>query len=231
MNTEQQPRFMLEIVSDTICPWCYIGKKRVDAALALIGDEIKFDIHWRPFELNPDMPLEGVDRQWYRTRKLGSWEKSLAADARINAAGTEEGLDFHHERMTMTPNTLSSHVLIGLAGDSGLQDVVVEALFDAYFTHGRDIGDASVLIDIATQAGLDPDRVAVALDDDELRGAIKTEARGFAQSGISGVPTVLLNRFILFSGAQAPEAIAEDLRQAAAQNEVIEAGIQAASNA
>lgn len=231
MSTTNNTPYSLEIISDTICPWCYIGKRRLDAALHLIGDEIAFDIRWRPFELNPDMPREGLDRMAYRSRKFGSWEKSLALDAQVKAAGAGDGLDFHHERMAMTPNTLANHALIRLAGEADRQDVVVEALFKAYFTDGRDVGDADVLADIGAACGLDRAQVTAALTDDKLRADIKSEARAFAQGGVSGVPTVMLNRFILFSGAQAPELIAEGLRQATAHEHVIAAGAKAAAHA
>ena len=216
--------FALEIVSDTICPWCYIGKKRLDAALDLIGDDIAFDISWRPFELNPDMPRAGMDRKTYRSAKFGSWERSIALDAQVTAAGADSGLDFHHERMATTPNTLASHVLVRLAAEAGRQHAVVGALFKAYFTDGLDVGDADVLAEIAAACGLDRARIATALADEALRADVQAEARVFARGGITGVPTVLLNRFLLFSGAQASAAIAEALREAAANEQVIAAG-------
>lgn len=226
MGRTDGTRYALEIVSDTICPWCYIGKKRLDAALELIGDDIAFEIRWRPFELNPDMPRTGMDRKAYRSAKFGSWERSVALDAQVTAAGAESGLDFHHERMATTPNTLASHVLVRLAGEAGRQHDVVEAMFKAYFTDGLDVGDADVLAGIGTACGLDRARVVAALADDALRADVQAEARAFSQGGVTGVPTVLLNRFLLFSGAQAPAAIAEVLRQAAANEQVIAAGAE-----
>ena len=227
MTMTTETRYALEIVSDTICPWCYIGKARIDAALNLIDDEIPFDIVWRPFELNPDMPREGVDRRTYRTAKFGSWEKSLSLDEQVAAAAAESDLEIHHDRMAVTPNTLSSHVLIRLAGDRGAQDAVVGALFEAYFLHGRDIGDLQVLGDIGQANGLDRDEVDAAIRNDVHRADIKAEAQAFAQAGVNGVPTVLLNRFALFSGARPPELIADILRKAAAHEQIIAAGRQA----
>ena len=222
METENP--FLLEVVSDTICPWCYVGKRRLETALAAIGDDIAFDVRWRPFELNPGMPREGLDRKSYRSAKFGSWEKSLELDAQVRAAGASDGLDFHHERMEKTPNTLASHVLIRLAGEHDLQNAVVDALFRAYFTNGEDVGDPAVLAAIGAKAGLDPTVVEQALADEERRAAVKAEARTFSQFGINRVPTVLLNRFTLFSGAQRPDAIERALRQAAAHDEVIASG-------
>ena len=231
MNTTISIPHSLDIVSDTICPWCYIGKRRLNAALDLIGDEITFDIRWRAFELNPDMPREGMDRRAYRSRKFGSWEKSLALDAQVKAAGAVDGIDFHHERMAMTPNTLASHVLVRLAREADRQDAVVEALFEAYFTDGRHVGDIDVLADIGAGCGLDHAQVIAGLADDQLRADVRSEARALARAGIRGVPTIMLNRHILFSGAQAPELIASGLRRAAAHEAVVAAGAKAAANA
>lgn len=224
MNTAHDTSCVLEIVSDTICPWCYIGKRRLDAALDLIGDEIAFDVNWRPFELNPDMPREGLNRKLYRSRKFGSWEKSLELDAQVKEAGARDGLDFHHEKMEMTPNTLASHVLVRLAGEAGVQGAVVEALFKAYFTDGRDVGDPALLADIGAKCGLDRAGITAALADDGLRFEISSEARRLAEDGIRSVPTILLNRRVLFSGAQTPELIAGDLRRGATHARLIAAG-------
>ncbi len=221
---EIENSFLLEVVSDTICPWCYVGKRRLETALAAIGDDISFDLRWRPFELNPDMPREGLDRRSYRSAKFGSWEKSLELDAQVKSAGASDGLDFHHERMEKTPNTLASHVLINLAGGANVQSDVVESLFHAYFVDGEDVGDPTVLAAIGAKAGLDPTAVEQALADEERRAAVKAEARAFSQSGINGVPTVLLNRFSLFSGAQRPDVIERALRKAAAHEDVIASG-------
>ena len=221
---EPKTSFLLEVVSDTICPWCYVGKRRLETALAAIGDDISFELRWRPFELNPDMPREGVNRRSYRSAKFGSWEASLELDAQVKAAGASDGLDFHHERMEKTPNTLASHVLIDLAGETGVQSDVVEALFRAYFVDGEDVGDPTVLAAIGAKVGLDQTTLEQTLADEARRAAVKAEARAFSRSGISGVPTVLLNRFSLFTGAQRPEVIERALRKAAAHEDVIASG-------
>lgn len=221
---EVENPFLLEVVSDTICPWCYVGKRRLETALAAIGDDICFELRWRPFELNPDMPREGLDRKSYRSAKFGSWEKSLELDAQVQAAGASDGLEFHHDLIEKTPNTLASHVLINLAGGTDVQSDVVEALFRAYFVDGENIGEVNVLSAIGEKAGLDPTLIDEALANEERRTAVKAEARAFSQSGIGGVPTVLLNRFSLFSGAQRPELIERALRKAAAHDDVIASG-------
>lgn len=221
---EPKTSFLLEVVSDTICPWCYVGKRRLETALAAIGDDISFELRWRPFELNPDMPREGVNRKSYRSAKFGSWEASLELDAQVKAAGASDGLDFHHERMEKTPNTLASHVLIDLAGETGVQSAVVEALFRAYFVDGEDVGDPTVLAAIGAKAGLDQTAVEQTLADEARHAVVKAKARAFSRSGVSGVPTVLLNRFSLFTGAQRPEVIERALRKAAAHEDVIASG-------
>lgn len=230
MAESDRQNYLIEIVSDTICPWCYIGKQKLDAALEMIGDDINFDVRWRPFELNADMPREGLDRKAYRSRKFGSWEKSLALDAQVHEAGETVGLDFHHDRMAMTPNTLFSHVLVRLAWETGLQNEVVEAVFKAYFTDGLDVGDVNVLADIGSSCGIDRASIVKALTDDSLRKDVKSEATAFSEAGVNSVPSVLLNRHLLFSGAQSPERIADILRRAAANEDIVAAGTMASAN-
>ena len=213
-------RLTLDIVSDSICPWCYIGKRHLEAALPqLAADGLAFEVHWRPFQLNPDMPAGGVDRRTYRTAKFGSWERSQALDAQVAAAGEAAGLRFRHALMARTPNTVASHILIRLAhqaGGAACQDRVVEALFDAYFTGGRDIGDADVLADIAAAAGLERRRALAAIADPaDARSVLEEEklARGLR---LNGVPSFVLEGHFLFSGAQPVRTMVDALRQAGA---------------
>ena len=146
----------IDIVSDAICPWCYIGKRQLERALAQLAEEgLTFSVHWNPFQLNPDMPKEGRDRTAYRIWKFGSPEKAAALDARITEAAAGVGLAFRTDLMTRTPNTIDAHRLIWFAGQKGVQDATMEAVFKAYFIEGRDIGDHAVLADCAAEAGLD----------------------------------------------------------------------------
>ena len=224
---ERSPKLHLEIVSDTICPWCYVGKRRIEKALAAIGDDLEFSVHWRPYELNPDMPREGMDRREYRSKKFGSWAHSQELDAGVVEAGKIDGLKFRHDLMQRTPNTAASHMLIRLAAEETCQDKVVENLFSAYFCEGRDVGDLDVLTEIGVTAGMKADGLKAALGDDVLRAEVRSEALGFAQAGLNGVPSFLLNRFTLFSGAQSPDLIENVLRRAAAHEDVIAAGAEA----
>ena len=205
----------LEVVSDAICPWCYVGKRRLAKALALLAPEgLTFAVRWLPFQLNPDMPKGGVDRRAYRTRKFGSWERSQALDARVAAVGAGEGLAFRHDLMARTPNTFDAHRLVWLAGREGTQDAVVDGLFAAYFVEGRDIGEPGVLADVGAAAGLDRARVLAMLAGEEGAAEVAAEERAARRLGVEAVPTFLLDGRPLVAGAQEPGLLAAELRDA-----------------
>jgi predicted DsbA family dithiol-disulfide isomerase len=208
--------FRIDIVSDAICPWCWVGKRNLESALALLAAEgERFEIHWRPFQLNPEMPREGVERASYRAAKFGSAERSAEADSRVAAAGRAAGLEFRHALMLRTPNTIDAHRLIRLAGEHGAaaQDAVVEALFKAYFQNGRDIGSRAELAAIAGEAGLDAAEAATYLATDAGEAEVRQEDAGFRRAGLSGVPTFALEGHVVFSGAMPPEQVAEAFRR------------------
>ena len=208
----------LDIVSDTICPWCYVAKRRIEAAIEKLSQSgLHIVLRWRPFELNPDMLAEGMDRRTYRSAKFGSWERSRALDTQVAAEAAREGLAFDHARMERTPNTRRSHGLIALAdrlGGPALQDRVVEALFAAYFTQGRDIGDPAVLADIGHHAGLDRDGLVEMLDDERLRDEVVELEERALRVGLSGVPSVVAGDMVLFSGAQRALIVATAIEEA-----------------
>jgi predicted DsbA family dithiol-disulfide isomerase len=213
MSTDNDPPFhptdahrrTLIVVSDVICPWCYIAKRRLDDALLLLeGREVELRVVWRPFQLNPDMPAEGMDRREYRTAKYG-WEKSLALDARVRSEGESVGLKFRQDLIQRAPNTLDAHVLIAAAenvGGARLQDHVVEMLFSAYFEQGLDVGDRLILADLAEKASVP---LATAFEDAALRRRVIQEERAARTAGFDGVPAFVLNGRYLFSGAQPVE--------------------------
>ena len=211
----------LDIVSDTICPWCFVGKRHLEAALPVLAAEgLTFGVTWRPFQLNPDMPVGGVERRAYRTAKFGSWERSLALDAQLAQVGRRAGLAFRHDLMQRTPNTVASHVLVAYAHEAGgaaMQDRVVEALFAAYFTQGADSGDHRVLAVIAPPSGLTRARVDTALADPGRVAAIVQEEGELRRQDFGGVPSFVLEGYFLFSGAQPVEAMVTALRDATAQ--------------
>lgn len=203
----------IEIVSDVICPWCFIGKRRLEKALALLGDEIEVEVAWLPFQLNPGMPAEGIARADYRRAKFGE-RRSRELDARVAAEAAGEGLEFALERQARTPNTFAAHQLIDLAQERGVGEAVVEALFHAYFEQARDTGDREVLTEIATQCGVAPDELQARWDGEADRRRVADLEERMKALGISGVPTFILGRRLAVSGAQPPEALAAAIREA-----------------
>jgi len=198
----------IEVVSDVICPWCYIGKRRLERALATLDGELAAEIRWLPFQLNPGMPREGMPRAEYRQRKFGSLERGRELDARVAEEGKGEGIAFAFDRIERTPNTIAAHALVGLAGEQNAQGAVVDALFRAYFEEARDIGDAAVLQEIAARCGVSgwprrQDLTAVAELEHEMRGL-----------GIQAVPTFIFARKLGVSGAHPPAQLAAAMREA-----------------
>ncbi len=210
----------LSIVSDPICPWCYVGKAHLAQVLPMLASEgLVFDILWRPFQLNPDMQAEGVDRRIYRTRKFGSWERSQQLDAGVARSAAAAGLPIRHDLMQRTPNTIASHILLAFAHEHGgapLQDRVVDALFAAYFVDGQDIGDPETLAGLAATSGLDHAATLAALADPARAAAVHQDERLARDLRLDGVPSFVLDGHLLFSGAQPPAVMAQALRQAAA---------------
>ena len=196
----------LDIFSDVVCPWCFIGKRRLEAALS---DRPQSDllVRWRAFQLNPDMPAEGMDRQAYRERKFGGAENAQRLYNQIGTVGAEVGIDFAFDRIRRTPNTVNAHRLIRLGAHHDREDAVVERLFRAYFLEGGDIGDPGLLSELAGDAGLDAQEAARFLAGDEERTAVETEDFSGRQAGITGVPTFIVNRRHAVPGAQPPEVL------------------------
>lgn len=203
----------IDIVSDVICPWCFIGKRRLEKALKLLGDPPGIRVVWRPFQLNPQMPPQGIERRAYRTAKFGSWERSQALDAQVAAAGAEEGISFAFGKMTRTPNTQDAHRLIWLAQQQGVQDAVVERLFRGYFEEGLDLNDRAVLVRLALEGGIPASEAEKLLAGDEGRADVLLEETRFKSLGVSGVPSFFFNDQPGFSGAVAPAMLAEAIRQ------------------
>jgi predicted DsbA family dithiol-disulfide isomerase len=206
----------VDVISDVICPWCFIGKRRLESAVAALGRHHEVRVRWLPFQLNPTMPKEGISRQEYRTRKFGSWERSLELDARVVEVGKAEGIDFAFDKIERTPNTLDAHRLIWLADQMGIQDAVVEALFRAYFTDGRDISNRQTLRDVVAEAGLDRARAEGVLNGGDGLGAIKEAGELARRLRVEGVPFFIVNGKLALSGAQQPDAFLEAFRQATA---------------
>ena len=202
----------VDVISDVICPWCFIGKRRLAKAVASLGQPVK--VRWLPFQLNPTMPKEGISRRDYRTRKFGSWERSLELDAQVAAAGKSENIDFAFDKMERTPNTLDAHRLIWLADKQGVQDAVVEALFHAYFSNGRDISKRQVLVEVVAAAGLNRERAEAVLDSGEGQEALREADELGRRFRVDGVPFFIINGKVTLGGAQQPDAFLEAFEQA-----------------
>jgi predicted DsbA family dithiol-disulfide isomerase len=212
--SESAAGLRIDIVSDAICPWCYIGKRQLERALATLAqDGLNFSVHWNPFQLNPDMPKEGRDRAAYRALKFGSPERVREMDDRVTGAAANVGLPFHLDLIKRTPNTLDAHRLIWFAGREGMQDAVMEAVFAGYFTEGRDIGDREVLADCAAQGGMDRASVADFLAGDVAASEMLAADRAAREAGVNGVPSFFLDGYGLYSGAQPAETMAKALRK------------------
>jgi predicted DsbA family dithiol-disulfide isomerase len=208
---------LVDVLSDVICPWCYIGKRRLEKAVAAFGVPAK--VRWLPFQLNPTMPKEGVSRREYRTKKFGSWERSQELDARVVVVGQSEGIQFAFDRIGRTPNTLDAHRLVGLAEKQGVQDAVVEALFRAYFTDGRDISNQQTLVDVVAEAGLDRHEGEVMLNSNDDLEAIKDTDAVARRFGVDGTPFFIINGTLTLSGAQQTDAFLETFKRAVVKNQ------------
>ncbi len=204
----------VDVFSDVICPWCFIGKRRFEKAVAAIERQHNVRVRWVPFQLNPTMPKEGISRKEYRTAKFGSWARSLELDAKLVAVGETEGILFAFDKIERTPNTLDAHRLIWLADKQGVQEAVVEALFVAYFTDGRDISNRQTLIDVVAEAGLDRAKAEGVLKSDDGLEAIKEAEELSRRLRVEGVPFFIVNGKLTLSGAQPPEAFLDAFRQA-----------------
>ncbi len=191
----------IDVISDVICPWCYVGKRRLEKAVTLAGIG-GMQVRWHPFQLNPQMPKEGMNRSEYRTAKFGSWERSLALDAQVTDAGRVEGILFAFDKIVRTPNTFDAHRLIGLAELEGVQDAVVEAVFRAYFTDGQDITDIPTLLNVVSDAGLDRSRAEGLLSGDDGVAAIRAAEEEAHRAGVRSVPFYVINSTLTLSGAR-----------------------------
>jgi predicted DsbA family dithiol-disulfide isomerase len=206
----------ITVYSDVICPWCYVGKRRLEAALGSLQMPNEVPLTWRPFELNPEMPAEGITRDEYRAQKFGT-ERATELDRNMTAIGREVGVDFAFDRMQRTPNTRLAHRLIWEGGRQGRQNAIVDRLFRAYFEEALDIGSAEVLTRLTAEAGLDAEGVQQALTDAaSLDAVVELEQQGY-RMGIQGVPFFIVMGKYGISGAQPPELWCDALPKIAAQ--------------
>ena len=212
----------IDIISDVVCPWCYIGKRQIEVALALYAQQNpgadRPSLTWRPFQLNPQLPAEGMSRQDYVTQKFGV-ARAKDIYARVVAVGAEHGIAFAFDRIARQPNTVAAHSLIALAGAAGLraeglQDRVKEAFLQAYFLDGVDLTRTENLVAIATAAGLDAAQAERCLADPQSRRAVEQEDQRARAIGVEGVPFFIFNGKLAVSGAQGSAALLDAMRQA-----------------
>jgi predicted DsbA family dithiol-disulfide isomerase len=206
----------IDVVSDVMCPWCYIGKRRLEKAAGARPDTA-LEVRWRPFQLDPTIPEEGMDRRLYLERKFGSPEAVELTYAPVRAAGEAEAIPFAFERIRRSPNTINAHRLIRWAGQAGLQDEMVERLFQLYFIEGGDLTDTAVLAQAAANVGLDRPMVERLLAGDTDAGEVREEIEAAQRMGITGVPTFIVGGRYAVVGAQAPEVLSGAIAKAEAE--------------
>jgi predicted DsbA family dithiol-disulfide isomerase len=205
--SDNQP-VRIDVVSDVVCPWCFIGKRRLEKALAL-RPGVAVEVHWRPYFLNDWIPREGMSREQYLTTKFGSPERYKGIAQRVTAAAAEEGLTYAADKMKRQPNTLDCHRLIRWAEGIGKAAEMKQKLMDLYFTQGADLTDRDTLVKAAADVGLDADTVRAALAIDQDVAEVEQEAQSAKAAGIEGVPCFIFGGKFAVSGAQSPENLAD----------------------
>lgn len=207
----------IDIVSDVVCPWCYIGKRHLEEALARWSTEssVAIEVEWQPYELNPDLPGEGTDRKSYLDSKFGGPERAAQIYDRVRAAGRGAGIEFDFDRIVRQPNTFAAHRLIAAAAPGVPQTALVERLFRGYFLEGADLTQRDVLLGLAADAGLAPAEAETALNDEARERHVRAAEFHAQRMGVSGVPFFIVDRRFALSGAQPPDVILGALRHAA----------------
>lgn len=210
---------VVDVVSDVVCPWCYLGKARLEKAIDMVKDDLNVHVTWRPYQLNPDIPKEGVDHHAYLAAKLGGTERVKSAHDMLTGLGHEMGINYNFDAIKIGPNTLDAHRLIHWAMVEGneIHNNVTNALFKANFEEGRNIGDHEVLLDIAEKNGLDRAVIARLLAGDTDKDAVKSEIQSAQRMGVSGVPFFIIDQKYGISGAQSADVLANALADIARQ--------------
>lgn len=215
-NENQKQQISIDVVSDVMCPWCHIGRKRLNDALDELGDDIEATVNWLPFQLDATLPKEGKDRKQYYADKFGSPDAYVQIYARLNEAGKAEGIPFNLEDIAVSPNTLDAHRLIYWAGrdyGSEVQSKLVNILMQFFFEQGKHIGDDDVLIQAAELAGMSVDKTRNMLLSDDSKDDVSKQIETIQSSGISGVPFFILNNKYSMQGAQNKDVIKNTIRE------------------
>ena len=213
----------IDIVSDAVCPWCYVGKRKLEAALALKAD-VPVEVRWRPYQLDPTIPPAGLARKDYMEKKFGSAERVMQIYERIEAVGRDTNIPFAFGKISRSPNTLDAHRLIRWSASAGRQDAVVEQLFKAFFEEGADIGDPVVLARIAGESGMDEKLVRELLASEADKEAVRAEIAEAQRLGVTGVPFFIIGGRYAVSGAQSSDVLAKAIESALAMEGETTAG-------
>lgn len=208
-----KPVIKIDIASDVVCPWCYIGKRRIEKAMTQLSDLFEFEVSYLPFELNPQTPKEGFNQKEYLTKKFGSEEKYNQITSHVASVAAEEGLKFDFSKQTVSPNTRDAHRIIAFAKQEGKQLAAKEAFMKAYFEDGVDLTKKENLLAISEQVDLNPQRIAALLDSDEGLAEVIMNEQTNHQRGISGVPYYIINDQYGISGAQPADVFIQALKQ------------------
>ncbi len=215
MTDQMRRSVTIDVVSDVVCPWCFVGKRKLDAALKLVP-ELDIEVNWRPFQLDPTIPQGGISRREYMAKKFGP-EKIATIHERLESIGAEAGISFAFDKIERSPNTLDAHRVIRWAQAHGAQSALVDKLFNLYFVEGADIGDRDLLAKLAGEHGLDEKAIRGALETNQDAVAVQNEIASAVRMGVSGVPFFILDGRFGVSGAQPPEMLADAIRKAAAE--------------
>lgn len=208
---------VVDVVSDVVCPWCYIGKRKLEVALAALdADAVPVTVRWHPFQLNPDLPAQGVPREAYLEAKFGGKARAEELYARIRTVGAELGIRFAFERIERQPNTLDAHRLIAWAQERGDAGPLVERMFDAYFSQGRFLGELDELVALAAESGLAGGESRAILGSERYRAEVEAEYREAQEAGITGVPFFIFNGRTAVAGAHDPPTLLEAIAAARA---------------
>jgi predicted DsbA family dithiol-disulfide isomerase len=210
--TNTQPILTIDVVSDVVCPWCYLGEKRLEAALA--DEPQPVAVRWRPYQLDPSIPEGGLDRGEYMAKKFGANNRLNEVHERLTRLGAEAGIAFAFDKIKRAPNTLDAHRLVRWAASIGAQSRAVDRLFEAYFVEGRDIGDRSVLVDVGRECGLDAGLIEKLFAEDADVGSVREDIAQAAAMGISGVPFYIFASRLGVSGAQDVPVLKRAIAQA-----------------
>ena len=212
----QKTKLHLDVIVDVVCPWCFLGKRRLDAALVEL-DDLDIEVRYRPFQLDPTIPQEGIEREEYVIGKFGSADALDEAHARLFSLGADVGITYAFDLIEKSPNTLDAHRLVRWAAAEGLGDPMLERLFSLFFEEGADLTKAETLIAAAQDVGLDEDEVTMKLEDGIDLDAVKADIAHAGRMGITGVPTIIVENKFAISGAQTSEVLVDALRRIASE--------------